>query len=112
MSEDLDPIRPDYESQTIRLADLVVTGTAINGKTFSNCHLVGPMMLMPLRDVTFAGCSFEAPADMLVVVIGDRPVFGAVAIVDSGFYDCRFTNVGFLGSSSFLDAFTEGLSAR
>lgn len=100
------PIRPDYESQTLRLADLVVTGDRIVGKTFSNCLLVGPIMLVPLEGVTISGCHFPGtPEEIVIVIDGPRRLFGAVGVEHCAFYGCRFSDVGFIGGPEFLDAF-------
>jgi len=99
-----DPIRPDYESQAVRITDHAVTDDVIQGKTFSNCSIVGPAILAPIESVSFVGCNFDVadndPASILIVV-PPRWLVGAIALRHCGFYNCRFSRIGLICDESF-----------
>jgi hypothetical protein len=99
-------IRPDYESQTVRITDLAVVEDKIEGKIFSNCQIVGPAMLVPMG-CTFTNCGFDVPnndPESLFIVVPDRWLVGAIAVVGCEFYGCRFTRIGLIGGEDLATA--------
>ncbi len=110
-----EPIRPDYESQTIRITDLAVTDDLIQGKIFSNCMLVGPAMLAPLDRVTLAGCSFDVANDdpeSILIVVPNRWLVGVIGLKHCSFFGCRFTRIGFVVDEGFANEFVSNVKGK
>lgn len=102
------PIRPDYESQTVRITDHAVTDDLIEGKTYSNCHIIGPAVLAPVEGVSFVGCGFDvanSDPQSLLIVVPPRWLVGIIGLKNCAFYSCRFTRVGFVVDEAFAQAF-------
>ncbi|MBI1682084.1 hypothetical protein [Caulobacter hibisci] len=80
--------------------------TVIEGRTFRNCRLEGPVVLLVLGGVDFDATDFGyTGGDIRNIVL--RPaspttVVGAVPFKDCSFIDCQFYMVGFTGPDSFL----------
>ena len=77
------------------------------GKTFRNCTLEGPCLLLTTDGSVIENCNLgDALGDMrnlLFAPIGDK-VIGALVFADCRFEGCHFANVGFTGSPEFLNA--------
>lgn len=102
-------IRPDYESQTVRITDLAVIEDKIEGKVFSNCQIVGPAILAPMNS-TLSGCVFDVvnnDPESVLIIVPDRWLVGAIAIVRCEFYGCRFSRIGLIGGGDLAKAFRE-----
>jgi hypothetical protein len=102
------PIRPDYESQTIRLTDHAVTDDVIVGKVYSNCHIVGPAIVVPIEGGVFGHCTFDVAnndPESILYVVTDRWLVGVIALRNCQFYGCRFTRIGFMGDERFAQFF-------
>ena len=86
----------------------------IDGKTFTDCVIEGPAVLMATDNVIFDGCNFgvaENPRSLLMQPLGPR-VIGAVAFSNTRFVRCRFALVGFTGHPDFLKSVEDGLNAN
>lgn len=88
-------------------ASIAAGSPVISDRTFRNCRLEGPVVLLPL-----SGCEFEATdfgytgGDIRSLVL--RPaspdrVIGALPIRDCKFIGSQFFAVGFTGSETFLN---------
>lgn len=102
---------PSYEGAHIWLPQLVLEAArrgeeAIIGKTFQNCFLEGPAVLLPVAGCSFDGCNMgDVMGDVrniLLQPVGPQKVTGTVAFRDCKFINCRFLRVGFTGSPDFL----------
>lgn len=102
---------PEYEGINIWLPALAVEAArrgenAIIGKTFRNCMIEGPAVLLPLGACNFDGCNMgDAQGDirnLLLQPMGPQKVTGTVAFQDCQFINCQFIRVGFTGTPDFL----------
>ena len=102
---------PVYEGVYIWLPQLAIEGAKrdeadIAGKTFRNCFLEGPAVLLPVVGCSFDGCNMgDVMGDvrnLLLQPVGPQKVTGTVAFRDCKFINCRFLRVGFTGSPAFL----------
>jgi hypothetical protein len=82
-------------------------GMVVTGKTFRNCTIEGPGVLMPTDGSVIENCRLgDALGDMrnlLLQPLGQR-VIGALVYAGCTFENCEFFNVGFTGSPDFLNA--------
>lgn len=109
---DQQPIRPDYESQTIRITDHAVTADMIEGKTYSNCHIIGPAVLAPIDGVNFTGCGFDVANNdphSILFVTGPRWLVGIIGLKNCGFFNCRFTRISLVVDEAFAAGFVAEL---
>jgi hypothetical protein len=80
----------------------------MRGKTFRNCMIEGPAIIMPLEGCSFDLCDFgRCDGDirnLLLRPVGAK-VTGAMAFADTKFERCTFFAIGFTGPPQFLDEF-------
>lgn len=88
-------------------ANLKATGQMfITMKTFRNCRLLGPAVMLPVQGCSFDRCDFgDSQGDMnrmLFKPLSPEHVTGGIVIANSKFFDCTFYAVGFAGDDAFL----------
>ena len=112
---------PIYEREQIWLPQLSAQALAagqvlIDGKTFIDCRIEGPAVLLAV-----GGCSFDAcdmgysggdVRNLLLRPVGPEKVIGAVAFRNCSFRRCAFSMVGFTGSPAFIDNFLTVLGGQ
>ena len=90
-------------------------GQAIEGRTFRNCVIEGPAVLLAGGGVNFDGCDMGASQgdirNLLLRPVGPQKVVGAILVRDTLFERCRFFGVGFTGSAAFIDHFIQMLGS-
>ncbi len=99
------------ENATVRLHDLFYanfdkTGLMyLTGRTFRNCRLDGPVVMMPMQNCYFERCDFgDSGGDMhnmLFRPLSPTQVTGAIVMVACRFINCTFYAVGFAGDEDF-----------
>ena len=62
---------PYLRGLTIRLADLARDDTFIRDRTFEDCHLYGPAMLLLSGVGILAGCHFDATPEAICITISE-----------------------------------------
>ena len=102
---------PVYEGVHIWLPQLAIEAAKrdeadVAGKTFRNCFLEGPAVLLPVVGCSFDGCNSKFRTSPItsprLQPVGPQKVTGAVAFRDCKFINCRFLRIGFTGSPAFL----------
>ena len=86
-------------------AALTAGSAAIEGRTFTNCRIEGPAVLLVLEKVHFSGTNFgpvEDIKDLILRPSSDR-VVGALPLRNCTFVKCELFALGFTGHSQFLD---------
>ena len=86
--------------------------SVIKGKTFTDCVIQGPALVAVLSGTTFDGCNLGAASDpdsMLFTPRGPHLV-GAIGLQDCRFVRCRFVQIGYTGSTAFLEDMGESLA--
>jgi len=110
---------PEYRNGSIWLPQLFLEtrrgGVAnIEGRTFIECLIEGPAILLPLSGCNFDGCNMGdaqgEPRTLMLKPLDPQRVTGTIAIKDCQFIRCRFLGVGFTGPQSFLDEMIAGLA--
>jgi hypothetical protein len=96
------PLRGDrrFRDEVIRIAELTVNTSTIEGYEFSNCRIIGPAILAFVEGVTVSHCAWEAPgldAIFWPVPAERGPVVGVVSVVNSTFSNCHFELIGVAG---------------
>ena len=92
---------------------LNVGDPVVRGKTFTDCVIEGPALMVSTGDVVFEGCNLGVAADPRSLLYKPQgPVLvGAIAFADCRFVRCRFVQVGFTGPDAFLDDLAKGLTS-
>lgn len=102
---------PVYEGLNIWLPALAIEAArrnqpVIEGKTYRNCVIEGPAVLLPLGACNFDGCNMGDSAgdirNLLLQPMGPQRVTGTVAFKDCQFINCQFRRIGFTGPAEFL----------
>lgn len=89
--DSIDPMADTYSKKRIKIADIVDPITnSIEGKTFTDCDLIGPANLIFLNNNSFNGCAF-VDCDA-VPLKHDGMLLNAVAIVKVNVVRGRIAN--------------------
>lgn len=102
---------PSYEKVHIWLPQLIAEAAlrgegAIEGRTFTDCVLEGPAVLLAIAGCHFGGCnmgdSMGDARNLLLTPMGPTKVTGVIGFKDCKFINCSFLRVGFTGAPQFL----------
>jgi len=78
----------------------------IQGRTFRNCRIEGPALLLALGGVDFDGCDLGFAGgdvrNLLFRPVGQRAI-GAIPVRECLFQRCLFFSVGYTGAPEFID---------
>jgi hypothetical protein len=110
--------RTEFTGESIWLPMLAVHHlnagqTVITGKTFTDCLIEGPAVMVAIKDVALDGCNMGVtsnPMNLMYKPLGDM-IIGAVGVSDCRFVRCRFVQVGFTGPEPFLNELAESMNA-
>jgi len=106
-----DPMAPAFTNMRINLTDLyrsqlhVGGGAIIEGRTFTDCLIEGPAIMLVLDAVHFDSTNFgETGGDvrnMLFRPMGTMAI-GAIPVRNSTFKNCQFHTLGITGAEDML----------
>jgi hypothetical protein len=91
--------------QTFAVADLVLDGK-IEGRTFEDCEIYGPAVLVLSGVGQMYKCGFDHPAAFITA--NQEHVVGPILVKDCSFKQCRFHGVGFIGPEETIKKFKSG----
>jgi|JUGB01.1.fsa_nt_gi hypothetical protein len=110
---------PVYDKAQIWLPLLIAEAmnagtTVIEGKTFIDCRMEGPAVILPIGGCEFDNCdmgnSGGDPRNMFLTPMGAQKVVGAIAFKNCVFRRCSFFFVGITGAPEFLTNFADELA--
>ncbi|HRO32537.1 MAG TPA: hypothetical protein PLQ03_03910 [Brevundimonas sp.] len=83
--------------------------TFIEGKTFTDCTLEGPAVVLMGDGVAMDGCHMGVASDpsMLLLRPVGTTVNGVIGFKNCKFIRCRFAQVGFVGDDRFIAEFQQ-----
>ncbi|MDO8613729.1 MAG: hypothetical protein Q7R32_13060 [Dehalococcoidia bacterium] len=95
---------------TIRIADMVREDLVIRDRTFEECEIFGPAVLIPLGAGVLQECSFEGdPASVFWEIPSGRvAIAGAIGLQDCVFKRCKFRRIGLAGPPEAIEKFRAG----
>ncbi|MNT72560.1 hypothetical protein D3C72_2111750 [compost metagenome] len=86
---------------------------AIENRTFIDCLIEGPAVLLAVEGCNFDGCNMgEAhgdPRNLMLAPQGAQRVTGPIPFKNCQFINCRFLGVGFTGSAAFIETMVSAL---
>ena len=103
---------PVYTGQRIWLPLLMHEATqtgasAIEGRTFIDCELHGPAVIVPIVGCDFSGCNLGSAdgdmANLMLQPLGSSRVTGCIPFRECRFERCRFLAVGYTGAPDFME---------
>ncbi|NWE53056.1 MULTISPECIES: hypothetical protein [Brevundimonas] len=109
---------PEYKKVSVWLPQLFMetsrTGVfAIENRTFIDCLIEGPAVLLAVEGCNFDGCNMgEAhgdPRNLMLAPQGAQRVTGPIPFKNCQFINCRFLGVGFTGSAAFIETMVSAL---
>ena len=111
-----DVTRTEFSKESIWLPRLSVEHLnagheQITGKTFTDCLIEGPAVMMADTTVVFDACHMgtaSKPQNLLLAPVGDL-VTGVIGVSDCRFVRCRFLFIGFVGREAFQEQFAAGV---
>jgi hypothetical protein len=113
-----DPMAPMFNNMRINLTDLYRSqmhaggGAIIEGRTFTDCMIEGPALMLVLDGVHFDSTNFgETGGDVRNMLF--RPMatmaIGAIPVRNCTFRNCRFNTLGITGSDDLLQMLTQSV---
>ena len=93
------------KGQTVFLGELTKGLDTLEGWTFVDCHIRGPMVLIFLdTKTTLDASNLSGTHEQVLWVISPerRTVWGALGLRDCRFEKCTFLNVGFAGRPDWI----------
>ena len=111
-SRALDPRATEFRGSRFGLLDLYRAsmqaggGALIEGRTFVECTIEGPAVMLVLENVFFDRTNFGPTGgdmrNMLFRPLGDMGI-GAIPVRNCTFTNCRFLTLGITGNDKLLD---------
>ncbi len=110
-SEDLG-VRTTFEGVLVSIPALIeaasASGVAIEGRSFVDCILVGPAVLIPTAETRFGNCNFgdvEGDVRNLFLSAAGTRIIGGLSVAGCVFERCLFHGVGLVGDEAVIAAF-------
>jgi hypothetical protein len=112
---------PTYEREQIWLPQLMAQSLRdgkpeIVGKTFIDCRIEGPAVLLAADGCDFDACDMGFTGgdvrNLLLRPVGPQKVIGAISFRNCTFRRCAFFAVGFTGGPVFIDNFLRVLGGE
>lgn len=108
--------RKAFHGVVVSIPALIEAATAartpIEGRSFTDCVILGPAILSPGVGTRLNNCNFGDvygdPKNLLVKAAGDR-VIGALAVAGCVFEGCLLNGVGLAGDETFIANFLGGV---
>jgi len=111
-SREMDPRATEISGGHFALFDLCRAniqaggGGVIEGRTFNECVIEGPAVMLVLEGVRFDGTNFGATGgdlrNMLFRPLSGSMAIGAIPVRDCTFKNCQFVTLGITGSDDLL----------
>ncbi|HEY0103699.1 MAG TPA: hypothetical protein VGB60_09550 [Brevundimonas sp.] len=115
-SRNLDPRATEFTDARFSLFDLYRAsvlaggGVMIEGRSFNNCVIEGPAVMLVLEGVHFESTNFGPTGgnlrNMLFKPMGDMGI-GGIPIRNCTFTGCQFQTLGITGNDSLLEMLIE-----
>ena len=115
-SRTLDPLATEFSGATFALFDLYRAsvqaggGVIIEGRSFTDCVVEGPALMLVLEGVHFQSTNFGPTSgdlrNMLFQPMGNMGI-GAIPVRNCTFTNCRFNTLGITGNEELLKLLIE-----
>jgi hypothetical protein len=116
-SREIDPTATEISGGHFALFDLYRAniqaggGAVIEGRTFSDCYIEGPAVMLVLDGNQFEGTNFGPTGGdmraMLFRPLSGKSAIGAIPVRNCVFRNCQFHTLGITGSDDLLQMLTE-----
>ncbi len=116
-SRELDPTATEISGGHFALFDLYRAniqaggGAVIEGRTFSDCYIEGPAVMLVLDGNQFEGTNFGPTGGdmraMLFRPLSGKTAIGAIPVRNCVFRNCQFHTLGITGTDDLLQMLTE-----
>ena len=94
---------------TIRLADLADSNNNVRNRTFEDCDIYGPGVVITKGIAVLADCTFDEAFDSVTWQLPEqqKKIIGAIALVDCSIRNCRFHRIGVVVPPHLMDKWRE-----
>lgn len=103
---DAEMAQPYIHGKFLTLSQFVNTDNRIEGRTFEDCSIYGPLVMTADKASSIVNCDFNAIQDQ-VFLESEKALIGRgtgiVMLKDCKFRRCRFYNVSFIAPKSVVD---------
>jgi hypothetical protein len=98
---------PYIHGKYIRLADFADANGTIEGRTFEDSYIYGPVVILAHEGTDISRCFFEGTMDDIFLPIASPTIgsqSGVILVKDCKFRACRFLRVSIIGSPEQVEA--------
>ena len=116
-SREIDPRSTEIRGGHFALFDLYRAniqgggGAVIEGRTFTDCYIEGPAVMLALEGVHFEGVNFGPTGgdmrNMLFRPMSGQMAIGAIPVRNCTFRNCQFHTLGVTGGEALLKMLVE-----
>lgn len=111
-AHEIDPLASEIRGGHFTLFDLYRAsmqgggGAVLEGKTFTDCRIEGPAVMLVLEDVHFDGVNFGPIGgdmrNLLFRPMSGQMAIGAIPVRNCTFLNCQFHGLGITGGDELL----------
>lgn len=104
---------PYVRNRVFRIADACTTANEIDNKTFEDCEIWGPGVLIPEEYGQIVECTFGDPRQLWKVhpEAEAAGVVGPIRLRRCNFRRCTFRGIGITGPTDAVDRWREGIKS-
>lgn len=96
-------ISPVLQGLTIRIGNLAREDNVIRNRTFDNCQIYGPSVILP-SGCTFIKCLFDTSnRDSIFIITTNKTIANATVFEFCIFKNCVFHKMSFIGPSELIE---------
>lgn len=90
------------QNKNVRLVDLAMQDPIVRNRTFEDCQIYGPAVLVPERCV-FYQCHMDTAGDAGFIKTTNERLWGVLRFEGCVFRRCSFYKIGFIGPPEAID---------
>jgi hypothetical protein len=99
---------PYFKDLDIPLGQFALVNTELANKTFENCRIHGPIVLLVLQS-NITHCSFDADIDSTFITTTNLTVSGVLKVSKCTFFNCNFIKVSVIGDINQISEIKRGI---
>jgi hypothetical protein len=100
-------------ASVVQIATEADTNSMVENRDFKNAVIVGPAVLIPLKNVALRNSSFDGPEDAIFIELReDQTVVGFIGLQNVTFDACRFQNVALAGTAESIAKIRKGFASQ
>lgn len=94
----------EHYREVVRIAELADDRGAVSNRRFIDCEIIGPAVLVPIRDVHLSEIALDVPNvdDAFIHLADNAQLVGMIPLMNVTFLRCRLRLIGLGGTAASL----------